>query len=342
MNIPYYIIKKYVSLCNFEGLVESHQKFNMRCPLCGDSKKKRKKRGWILTKANQVTFWCFNCGASLSFYNYLKKYKPVLFDQYKQELLKEGLLVNRFHGKRRQTTEEIKEEILPPTANISVLSSLQKVTDNMDAVRYCSGRRFMKKFVDGLFYTDNFMKFLHDNNLKTFEKIPEYDRRIVIPFYSKDKTLCYIQGRTIDNNELRYMTIVIDKKYPKIWGLDKIDLTKNVYMFEGVIDAQYFDNSLALGGLQSNFEYIKNNFNKDKTIFLPDGDYRKNESVRNQITKYIEAGFKICFLPKDIPYKDINEMIVNDMKISTVRKMIDSNVFYGINAKLRLKLYDRL
>ena len=68
----------------FIGLVSSRlEKFkkvkpnlyNMRCPLCGDSKKHRNKaRGYIYGIETNVNYRCHNCGAKLtlldSFFNF--------------------------------------------------------------------------------------------------------------------------------------------------------------------------------------------------------------------------------------------------------------------------------
>ena len=82
------------------GLVSSRlQKFKrvksdlytFRCPICGDSQKnKNKTRGYIYPVKNNTNFKCHNCGASLSFNNFLKQIDPVLHKQYTLEKFKEG------------------------------------------------------------------------------------------------------------------------------------------------------------------------------------------------------------------------------------------------------------
>ena len=48
--------------------------YNFRCPICGDSQKqKNKARGYIYGIKQNVNFRCHNCGASMSFSNFLKK-----------------------------------------------------------------------------------------------------------------------------------------------------------------------------------------------------------------------------------------------------------------------------
>ena len=48
--------------------------YNFRCPICGDSQKhKNKARGYFYQIKTNTNFKCHNCGASLSFNNFLKQ-----------------------------------------------------------------------------------------------------------------------------------------------------------------------------------------------------------------------------------------------------------------------------
>ena len=61
--------------------------YNFRCPICGDSSKnKTKARGYIYEKKNNYFFMCHNCGASMSFYNFLDKVDPHLLKEYALEI----------------------------------------------------------------------------------------------------------------------------------------------------------------------------------------------------------------------------------------------------------------
>ena len=54
--------------------------YNFRCPICGDSQKhKNKARGYLYPIKVNTNFKCHNCGASMSFNNFLKEIDPTLF-----------------------------------------------------------------------------------------------------------------------------------------------------------------------------------------------------------------------------------------------------------------------
>ena len=48
--------------------------YNFRCPICGDSKKnKSKTRGYLYSVKADMNFRCHNCGASMTFSNFLRQ-----------------------------------------------------------------------------------------------------------------------------------------------------------------------------------------------------------------------------------------------------------------------------
>ena len=83
--------------------------FNFRCPICGDSKKnKSKTRGYLYTVKADVNFRCHNCGASMTFSNFLKEIDTVLHKQYVFERFKQG------STGRGSVVEEPKFNFQPP------------------------------------------------------------------------------------------------------------------------------------------------------------------------------------------------------------------------------------
>ena len=65
--------------------------YNFRCPICGDSSKnKTKARGYVYAKKGNYFFMCHNCGASMSFYNFLNKVDTSIVKEYALERYKNG------------------------------------------------------------------------------------------------------------------------------------------------------------------------------------------------------------------------------------------------------------
>ena len=69
--------------------------YNFRCPICGDSQKnKSKSRGYVYRKKNDYFFMCHNCGAGMSFFNFLKRVEPTLVEAYQLERFKQSANYN--------------------------------------------------------------------------------------------------------------------------------------------------------------------------------------------------------------------------------------------------------
>ena len=85
--------RKYVNLIS-SRLQKFKQKnpnlYNFRCPICGDSQKRSNvARGYLYSIKNNANYKCHNCGASMSFSNFLKTVDLGLHKQFVMEKFKE-------------------------------------------------------------------------------------------------------------------------------------------------------------------------------------------------------------------------------------------------------------
>ena len=109
--------------------------YNFRCPICGDSQKHRNKaRGYIYQIKTNTNYKCHNCGASMSFNNFLKQIDSVLHKQYTMEKFKDG-----HAGGRNFVVEEPKLTFEVPTFNAKV--PLPLCSEVHSAKRYLEARR---------------------------------------------------------------------------------------------------------------------------------------------------------------------------------------------------------
>ena len=75
-----YVDQKYINLLS--GQLERFTRkrddlYNFRCPICGDSqKKKHKARGYVYRKENLLFYRCHNCSASMSLAILIKEINP--------------------------------------------------------------------------------------------------------------------------------------------------------------------------------------------------------------------------------------------------------------------------
>ena len=135
------------------------------------------------------------------------------------------------------------------------------------------------------------------------------------------------QGRAFGNEIPKYITIKLDSDADKIFGLDKVDMNKKIYVVEGPIDSLFLDNCIAVAG--SDFGNVEG----DLTVIY-DNEPRNKELVK-QIQKTINGGRSIVLWPDNMKEKDINDMILSGYTKSEIQKIIKDNTFEGVSAKLR-------
>lgn len=129
----------------------------------------------------------------------------------------------------------------------------------------------------------------------------------------------------------------MDNSYPKIYGLDDIDWSKNVYVVEGPFDSMFIPNSIAMAGADVNTSKIMNKQDID-FIYIYDNEKRKKEIVQ-RMENVINQGHSIVIWPEDLKEKDINDMILNDVPVLDV---IRQNTYRGLQAKVKFNGWKRV
>ena len=228
------------------GLVSSRlQKFkrvksdlyNFRCPICGDSQKnKNKTRGYIYTVKNNTNFKCHNCGASLSFNNFLKEIDLNLHKQYTLEKFKEG------HTGKNFVVEEPKFEFTKPSFKKKL--DLPKASEVPIAKEYLEKRKLNP---DKFYFAHKFKEWTN-NQKPTFESIKRDECRIIIPLFDSANNLIGFQGRSLVPNSVKYITVMLSDDAPKIYGLDQVDSSQPIYIVEGPFDSTFVQNAVAMCG----------------------------------------------------------------------------------------------
>jgi predicted RNA-binding Zn-ribbon protein involved in translation (DUF1610 family) len=289
--------------------------FNFRCPICGDSKKnKNKSRGYFYQIKNNTNYKCHNCGVNISFNNFLKKIYPETHKEYILEKYRNGVSGKNF------STEEPKFNFEKP--NFKKTINIPKASENENAKKYLEGRKLNP---DKFYYVENFKKWT--NSLKqTFDSINYDEPRIIIPLYYQKRLIGY-QGRSIGNSKIKYITVMLEENVPKIYGYDSIDKKIPVYVVEGPFDSTFINNSVALCGSDGDVGCLEGS----DIIFVYDNEPRNQEIVR-RIGDTIDRGNKIVIWPNSIIEKDINDMVLSGLDVKSV---IESNVYFGLEAKLK-------
>ena len=296
--------------------------YNFRCPICGDSKKnKSKTRGYLYAVKANTNFKCHNCGASMSLNNFLKQVDPAVHKQYVMEKFKEG------HTGRSFVTEEPEFKFEAPKFKKKL--KLPKASENPKSSGYLTARKLNP---DNFYYAEHFKKFV--NSLKpTFDDTKHDEERIIIPLYY-EKNLIGLQGRSINPNPVKYITVMLDDDAPKIYGLDTIRRDAPVYITEGPFDSTFIPNSIAMCGADLDIS----RWGISNPVWIYDNEPR-NREITNRISKTIDSGQSVVIWPESIDDKDINDMVMNGLDVQSV---IESNTYSGLEAKLKFTTWKKI
>lgn len=289
--------------------------YNFRCPICGDSQKNRNKaRGYLYSVKTNTNFKCHNCGASMSFNNFLKKVDSTLHGQYTMEKFKEGFTGKNF------VADEPKFDFKKPTFKTSIVLPLCSEVE--------SGRTYLeKRKIDPkqFYFAEKFKEFVNSYKQTFTDNVLE-EPRIVIPLY-RNKNLIGFQGRSLRKNSIKYITIMLDEDEPKVYGLDTIDKKLPVYIVEGPFDSTFLTNSVAMCGSDGEIRDLEGS----DIVYVYDNEPRNREIV-NRIDKCISGGQRVVIWPSNIKEKDINDMVLAG---HDVQSLVESNTYSGLEAKLK-------
>jgi len=302
--------------------------YNFRCPLCGDSQKnKLKARGFVFRKKNDYFYMCHNCGASTSFYNFLKQVDESLVKEYQLERYKNGETGNNNYPK--PDFQEIKQEA-PKFKKALELPTINSLPEAHFAKNYIQQRRIPEAFSSQLYYAEDFKQFVENLGIEK-DGLHKDDKRLVIPFYDKEKNLIAIQGRALGESKLRYITLKLHDDNKKIYGLDRINEESMVYVTEGPIDSMFLENAVATA--DSNLESITDCVDKSKVVLVFDNEPRNKEIV-SKINSAIENHFNVVIWPEFIDSKDINDMVLDGFSPDEIQDIISKNTFVNLRAKM--------
>jgi transcription elongation factor Elf1 len=298
--------------------------WNFRCPYCGDSKKSRTKaRGFVFRKKNDLFFKCHNCGVGASLGNMIKTldsrtYKDYIMERYKKGVETRSSPQPEFH---------FNAPVFRKKGILKGLKSIKDLPKEHPARRIVEKRRLPPESLSDLYLCESFFKFTNSIIPKKFPSLDGDHPRLLIPFRDENGEVFAYQGRAFGNEQPKYITIKIDADRDKIFGLDKVDRSKPIYVVEGPLDSLFLDNCIAVAGADFS------NMEGDLTVIY-DNEPR-NKEINKQIEKTINQGKSVCLWPDNMKCKDINDMFIAGYTKEEIQEIITYNTFSGASASLR-------
>jgi len=178
----------------------------------------------------------------------------------------------KFKTKKAKPPRQHLKEIIPekekiePGYDYADAIDFESLPKSHPARKYVEDRKIPLELVlyapfYGKFLEDVHLRGLFTNNEQAEKMYKNREPRMIIPFYDENGQSYVFQARSFDpNSKLKYITTKVDEKYPKIYGMDRVDKSRTIIVQEGPIDSMFIDNSIAMSGmineLPSGCDYI--------------------------------------------------------------------------------------
>lgn len=303
--------------------VQIGDKLNFRCPICGDSRKSStKKRGWWYLQNS--SFFCFNCGTSMSGINFLKVLSgsdyEAIHKEYVDLFLKSG-----------QSSSLSSIAWKPNVDDEPSILQLKRAFD--PSIKHPLSSR-AKEYLNSRKVLD--APFLKEQLFSTYlgESKEEY---ILIPWRLNGIDAYYQVNDFLKLHSIKYRFPKGKKKL--LYGLDNVDPSyKKIFVFEGVYDSLFVKNGIA-SGTKSLTDYqmklIHERWPHHEVCISFDNDAPGFSAMMQMIEKDKACKFFMWF-DENTQEKDINERVLtlNDTSIFSKEDVVDKMVYDKLQMKL--------
>jgi DNA primase len=306
-----------------EDVKEKNGKFHCRCPLCGDSKKSKRKKRFHLTffSEDKIIYNCFNCNASGTFTDLYATLKGI----------DENTAYKELHGFESVSNRFKKVKFIKPKVEDDVID-FRKVLKNC----ICENTN------ENGYVTNNVIKIL--KKFKKERDVPDYIKlwfcidgdyknRIILPIYDDKGRMIYFQARaTLPKQKPKYLNPTSTKKLI-IPNIERLDFNKPIVITEGLLDSFSISNGTTCLGKSITVEFIKElkKHNEDTALILvfdndePGIEARAKFLRENDYNKVV----KYFLWNKRFPnIKDLNQMKTeNNLSIKEMDNIIKENSY---------------
>lgn len=334
MALDVYAEMEYVGRMHLRNLSRFGRGWNFSCPLCDEGSHKNRKRAYVLApkgSVDRVIFVCHNCFPDgMTLRSFIRINDPLLFEEYRAQEKKqfiEDLKSGKATFRKRQ-----EYTFTPPEKELQFFKlnprTFIPASDFLPAVKYAiQERKLPVSVVKELMYCPK-----KEINGK---RNPFYDM-LIFPFYAEepredlfDTMVHGFQGRSI-RGEKRFHTFSKNESF-KVYNFFRVDKSKPVYIFEAIIDSLGIPNSMSMLGADMSDRIMKQIPEK---IFVFDND---TTGLKKSL-KYAEEGHNVLVWPKEIQAKDFNKLVTKGITHNQLMRMIDGNIYNGLQAVTRLKM----
>jgi len=304
-------------------------RINLRCPLCGDSKKStRKRRFWVTwNEKGTCATNCFNCGRSGTFAELVSELKGISISEAIKSV---------------ETVEfnDIKKTLTPQLTAVENPEPVETIDFNCILESCLSVDSVVTNYFDNQ-YKNKLIQFIKDRKIPSEYNVfvankGGYKGRYIIPIYHWGD-IVYFQGRAIsDDADLKFKNPEVEKS-GIIMNIDHFKREYYIIVTEGIIDAmmfEYHQGTPVLGGSVSDELLAELYKHTDKGIIIAVDNDERGEKERTKLlnSKY---GKMLKYYITQEGIKDLNELKIKkdipNMYDEVCAKSIDSFTLSVLN-----------
>jgi hypothetical protein len=268
---------------------------------------------------------------------FLEQVSPALYSEFRLEWIKEkGGVTQDTRGITNTGVAQKLAKVNVHRNKLKHVLAISELESNHAARIYLENRLIPESKFSEIYYTTDFAKVAKAVNPQMVLKSEE---RIVIPFYDDNGNVIGIQGRAMDSNSLRYITVKVEEHDRLFYNLHKIDVNKRIYITEGPFDSMFLPNAVAMVGASKSVNLPDKLKNAD-VVFCLDNEPRSIEIV-SMMQNLVAKEHKVFIPDNRLEEKDINEMILSGKTIENIVDYIDENTYGGILAQAALSQWEK-
>lgn len=323
----------------------SPSEINFRCPICGDSKKnKLKKRGYFYRKTG--TYYCFNCGTSMTGYSFLRAICPHdVFDS----IINEYKVLNFNSIVKGKSSNGNPESSFGGDSGIEILSP-------SPSYRYLleMGWKTRPLSDSAKAYLDS-RKIPADKRDMMLSIFDPSGREFIVIMYVWDDITIYHQLANFNKYDIKGQGAVkyifpkdenINFQQKPVFNIGNVNVSfPYIICTEGVFDSLFVKNGVALGGrnlTEYQMKMISTFYPRHRIVLAFDNDQAGIQAALRHMERYPDAMYLDMYdLLNAAKVKDLNDFVKATgrsdifMNDKVLKQMISSS--FKMQMKLKLK-----
>ncbi|MDP7366124.1 MAG: DNA primase [Candidatus Pacebacteria bacterium] len=264
-----------------------------------------------------MNFKCHNCSMGTTASKVIQYVDPEIHKEYVME---------RFAKPEEPEYKFDAPKFKKKDPKLEVLTGLNRLKHDHPARQVLSNRKIPEEHYDKFYLCDKWFQW---SGVSTLVPRRKEHPRLVIPFRDEDGEVFAAQGRAFGDEKPKYLTVKFEDK-PKIFGLDRVDWSRLVYVVEGPIDSLFLDNAIAVAG--SDMAQLVEGLDKEMIVAVYDNEPRSREIVQ-KMEQMVDNDYNIVVWPNSLNEKDINDMTLSG---HNPQQIIKENTYTGLQARMAL------